>query len=34
AGGESLEDISALYLRAPDAVEPKAHGKFGKQVSS
>jgi tRNA threonylcarbamoyl adenosine modification protein YeaZ len=34
AGGASLEDVSALYLRAPDAVEPKAHGKFGKQVSS
>ncbi len=34
AGGGNLEDISALYLRAPDAVEPKAHGKFGKQVSS
>ncbi len=34
AGGANLEDVSALYLRAPDAVEPKAHGKFGKQVSS
>jgi len=34
AGGASLEDVSALYIRAPDAVEPKAHGKFGKQVSS
>jgi tRNA threonylcarbamoyl adenosine modification protein YeaZ len=34
SGGVSLEDVSALYLRAPDAVEPKAHGKFGKQVSS
>jgi tRNA threonylcarbamoyl adenosine modification protein YeaZ len=34
ASGASLEDVSALYLRAPDAVEPKAHGKFGKQVSS
>lgn len=27
-------DISALYLRAPDAVEPKATGQFGKRVSS
>jgi tRNA threonylcarbamoyl adenosine modification protein YeaZ len=27
-------DISALYLRAPDAVEPKAAGVFGKRVSS
>ena len=34
AAGRSITDISALYLRAPDAVEPKAHGKFGKQVSS
>ena len=34
AGGANLEDVSALYLRAPDAGEPKAHGKFGKQVSS
>ncbi len=34
AGGASLENVSALYLRAPDAVEPKAHGKFGKPVSS
>lgn len=34
AAGAQLDDVSALYLRAPDAVEPKAHGKFGKQVSS
>jgi tRNA threonylcarbamoyladenosine biosynthesis protein TsaB len=34
AAGRNITDISALYLRAPDAVEPKAHGKFGKQVSS
>ena len=34
ASGASLEDITALYLRAPDAVEPKAPGQFGKQVSS
>jgi len=34
AGGRTLTDVTALYLRAPDAVEPKAHGKFGKQVSS
>lgn len=27
-------DITALYLRAPDAVEPKAPGIFGKKVSS
>ncbi len=27
-------DVSALYLRAPDAVEPKAPGVFGKRVSS
>ena len=32
--GRQLNDVTALYLRAPDAVEPKAHGKFGKQVSS
>lgn len=34
AAGRNITDVSALYLRAPDAVEPKAHGKFGKQVSS
>jgi tRNA threonylcarbamoyl adenosine modification protein YeaZ len=34
SGGHTLTDVTALYLRAPDAVEPKAHGKFGKQVSS
>jgi tRNA threonylcarbamoyl adenosine modification protein YeaZ len=34
AAGINLDDVSALYLRAPDAVEPKAHGKFGKPVSS
>ena len=27
-------DVSALYLRAPDAVEPKSPGQFGKKVSS
>lgn len=26
-------DVTALYLRAPDAVEPKAAGVFGKKVS-
>ena len=26
-------DVSALYLRAPDATEPKAHGRVGKSVS-
>lgn len=26
-------DTTALYLRAPDAVEPNANGKFGKPVS-
>ena len=34
AAGELESDISALYLRAPDAVEPKAAGVFGKRVSS
>jgi len=34
AAGVNLNDVTALYLRAPDAVEPKANGKFGKQVSS
>ena len=27
-------DVTAIYLRAPDAVEPKANGQFGKKVSS
>ena len=34
AAGELEPDVSALYLRAPDAVEPKASGQFGKRVSS
>lgn len=34
AAGQLESDISALYLRAPDAVEPKASGQFGKRVSS
>jgi len=34
AVSELESDISALYLRAPDAVEPKASGQFGKRVSS
>lgn len=34
AAGQLESDISALYLRAPDAVEPKAAGVFGKRVSS
>lgn len=34
AAHELETDISALYLRAPDAVEPKASGQFGKRVSS
>ncbi len=34
AAGQLENDISALYLRAPDAVEPKASGVFGKRVSS
>jgi len=34
AAGQLERDISALYLRAPDAVEPKASGVFGKRVSS
>ena len=34
AAGQLESDISALYLRAPDAVEPKASGVFGKRVSS
>ncbi|MFM6963662.1 MAG: tRNA (adenosine(37)-N6)-threonylcarbamoyltransferase complex dimerization subunit type 1 TsaB [Micrococcales bacterium] len=32
--GQLDSDASALYLRAPDAVEPKAPGQFGKKVSS
>ena len=32
--GQLDADVSALYLRAPDAVEPKASGVFGKKVSS
>lgn len=32
--GQLDADVSALYLRAPDAVEPKAPGVFGKRVSS
>jgi tRNA threonylcarbamoyl adenosine modification protein YeaZ len=32
--GTLSSDVSALYLRAPDAVEPKAPGQFGKKVSS
>ncbi len=32
--GQLDADVSALYLRAPDAVEPKAPGVFGKKVSS
>ncbi len=27
------EDVTALYLRAPDAVEPKAQGRIGKAVN-
>jgi hypothetical protein len=27
------DDVTALYLRAPDAVEPKARGRIGKAVS-
>jgi len=34
SAGQLEGDISALYLRAPDAVEPKAAGVFGKRVSS
>jgi len=34
SAGQLESDISALYLRAPDAVEPKAAGVFGKRVSS
>ena len=30
AAGESLSDTSPLYLRAPDAVLPKPHARFGK----
>lgn len=33
AAGVLDSDVSALYLRAPDATEPKAHGRFGKPVS-
>ena len=31
--GQLSTDVSALYLRAPDATEPKAHGRVGKSVS-
>lgn len=34
SAGQLEGDVSALYLRAPDAVEPKANGQFGKRVSS
>jgi tRNA threonylcarbamoyl adenosine modification protein YeaZ len=34
AAGTLSTDVTALYLRAPDAVEPKAPGQFGKKVSS
>ena len=34
ADGQLERDVTALYLRAPDAVEPKAAGQFGKKVSS
>jgi tRNA threonylcarbamoyl adenosine modification protein YeaZ len=34
ADGQLERDVTALYLRAPDAVEPKAPGQFGKKVSS
>lgn len=34
AAGTASDDVTALYLRAPDAVEPKAPGQFGKKVSS
>ncbi|MEY4367397.1 MAG: hypothetical protein RLZ28_812 [Actinomycetota bacterium] len=30
AAGETLADTSPLYLRAPDAVLPKPHARFGK----
>lgn len=33
ADGQLERDVTALYLRAPDAVEPKAPGQFGKKVS-
>jgi tRNA threonylcarbamoyl adenosine modification protein YeaZ len=31
--GQLSTDVSALYLRAPDATEPKPHGRVGKSVS-
>ncbi len=34
AAGTLSGDVTALYLRAPDAVEPKSPGQFGKKVSS
>ena len=34
ADGLLERDVTAMYLRAPDAVEPKANGQFGKKVSS
>ena len=34
ADGLLERDVTVMYLRAPDAVEPKAPGQFGKKVSS
>jgi tRNA threonylcarbamoyl adenosine modification protein YeaZ len=34
AAGVSSQDVSALYLRAPDATEPNPNKAFGKRVSS
>jgi len=33
AAGRSSEDVTALYLRAPDAALPKPNQQFGKRVS-
>jgi tRNA threonylcarbamoyladenosine biosynthesis protein TsaB len=34
AAGVSSQDVTALYLRAPDATEPNPNKAFGKRVSS
>jgi len=33
AAGGASDDVSALYLRAPDAAQPKPNQQFGKRVS-
>jgi tRNA A37 threonylcarbamoyladenosine modification protein TsaB len=33
AAGQTRTDVTALYLRAPDATPPKPNQRFGKRVS-